>query len=164
MCVCVNLKLIGRIRSNDSPGRLGVSSRASAVVEFVTWRLYIFYFVRNSLIAVNAFCLFFFSNLFLFMIGEIRELSRIWSFDRRFFYFRSKSLTIPVLGLLHLEKVQQPRRSAKKTQTYLMQKHKKAKKTRIDDSTSFFGCGQLAPPVTFFAVHFFLNKSMLLTI
>jgi hypothetical protein len=98
------------------------------------------------------------------MIGEIRELSRIWSFDRRFFYFRSKSLTIPVLGLLHLEKVQQPRRSAKKTQTYLMQKHKKAKKTRIDDSTSFFGCGQLAPPVTFFAVHFFLNKTMLLTI
>jgi hypothetical protein len=69
------------------------------------------------------------------MIGEIRELSRIWSFDRRFFYFRSKSLTIPVLGLLHLEKVQQPRRSAKKTQTYLMQKHKKTKKKQKQELT-----------------------------
>ena len=58
------------------------------------------------------------------MIGEIRALSRIWSFDRRFF-FRSKSLTTPVLGLLHLEKVQQPRLSAKKTQTYSQAKTQK---------------------------------------
>lgn len=161
MCVCVNLKLIGRIRSNDSPGRLGVSSRASAVVEFVTWRLYISCGILWS--PWTHFVCFFFKFIFVYDRRNSWVVSYL-VFWPQIFFFRSKSLTIPVLGLLHLEKVQQPRRSAKKTQTYLMQKHKKAKKTRIDDSTSFFGCGQLAPPVTFFAVHFFLNKTMLLTI
>ena len=74
------------------------------------------------------------------MIGEIRALSRIWSFDRRFF-FRSKSLTTPVLGLLHLEKVQQPRLSAKKTQTYSQAKtqKKRNKKQELTIPQIFLG-------------------------